>query len=259
MLDLGCGDCLAARLSGPGLTDYTGLDNRALEDPVPGRYVDHDLRKGLGPVGREPFDVYLSTFGVASHLGPGELNSLLHEIADHARPGSLVALEALGLHSLEWPGLWDTAPGRGRTLDYRLRHEVEVHPWSAPELTALHEAAGIEPLFSLDRSTQAGPKAGEGDLWPGIPALRDAMNTLLGETSVPFGEARSTLAQPLPPLPAGSAAAVHHAVASRRRELLSRPDHKSMDGVDLAHAIWALEPRSGGGFGHGLTVVGRVS
>nr|MBA2792821.1 hypothetical protein [Thermoleophilaceae bacterium] len=32
VLDLGCGDCLAARLAGPALTDYTGVDHRALED-----------------------------------------------------------------------------------------------------------------------------------------------------------------------------------------------------------------------------------
>ncbi|MEJ7789264.1 MAG: hypothetical protein WKF29_05210 [Thermoleophilaceae bacterium] len=259
ILDLGCGDCLAARLAGPALTGYTGVDHRALEDPVPGNLVHHDLAEGLGPVGREPFDLYLGTFGVASHLGPAELRSLLYDIADHARPGSLVALEALGLHSLEWPGLWDTAPGCARTLNYRLRHDVEVHPWSARELSGLHEAAGIQPLFALDRSAQTGPKTGDAGLWPGVPALRTAMNALLEDAGAPPGQARATLAQPLPPLPAGAAAAVHHSLALRRRDLLEHPDHETMDGVDLAHAIWALEPRSGGGFGHGLTVVGRVS
>ena len=78
----------------------------------------------------------------------------------------------------------------------------------------------------------------------------------------PPGDARATLAQPLPPLPAGTAAAVHHTLALRRRRLLdgfeTRPGAGAVDGVDLAHAVWALEPRSGGGFGHGLTVVGRV-
>jgi len=235
LLDLGCGDSQVAQLAGPALSEYTGLDFRAPDGPVPGRPVRHDLREGLGPVGREPFDVYLATFGVASHMDPAELRSLLAQIAGHARPGSLVALEALGLHSLEWPQLWDTVPGSGRTIDYRLRDHVEVHPWSARELAALHEAVGIRPLYSLDRSLQTAPKAGEARLWPRVPRLRAAMNTILDD------------------------AAVHHTLAARRGQVVDDLASREVtDGVELAHAIWALEPRSGGGFGHGLTVVGRV-
>jgi len=238
---------------------YTGLDFRAPDAPVPGRHVRHDLREGLGPVGGKPFDLYLATFGVASHLRPAELRSLLSEIADHARPGSLVALEALGLHSLEWPRLWDSQPGLARTIEYRLRDDVEVHPWSAAELAGLHEVAGITPLFSRDRSLQTAPKAGDSRLWPRVPRLRAAMNSLLEDPEDLTDDPLHSLARPLPPLPAGTAAAVHHTLALRRRELL---DHLEAQGVhdraELAHAVWALEPLSGGGFGHGLTVVGRV-
>lgn len=260
LLDLGCGDSLAARLAGPALTSYTGLDQRPLDEPVPGQHVNHDLSEGLGPVGPEPFDVYLATFGVASHLRPAELRSLLGEIAAHARPGSLVALEALGLHSLEWPGLWEKASGAQRILSYRLRHDVEVHPWSAHELLALHEDAGLEALMVLDRTTQAGPKTGDGRLWPGVPALRAAINALLEDPGAPQDEARAILAESLPPLPAGPAAAVHQRLARRRRELLHglRTGRETVDGTELAHAVWALEPCSGGGFGHGLTVAARV-
>ena len=260
VLDLGCGDCLVAGLAGPALTDYTGVDFRQPESPVPGRHVRHDLREGLGPVGDEPYDLYVASFGVASHLSPGELRSLLCQIAGHAQPGSLVALEALGLYSLEWPRLWNTSPGVGRTIGYRLRDEVEVHPWSAQELSELHEAAGIEPLYALDRSVQAAPKTGDGRLWPRVPRLRAAMNTLLDDAGQPPDDALNALALALPPLPAGTAAAVHHTLALRRRKLVEDfCARETADSVEMAHAVWALDPRSGGGFGHGLTVVGRVT
>ena len=75
-----------------------------------------------------------------------------------------------------------------------------------------------------------------------------------GATPAWTGEA-ATLGSWLPPLPAGRAAAVHHALAARRRRLIAT---WSSDPAALARAVWALEPRSGGGFGHGLMVIGRV-
>lgn len=259
LLDLGCGDCLMADLAGPALTEYTGLDFRSLDGPVPGHHVRHDLRQGLGPVGEEPFDVYLATFGVASHMSPAELRSLLSAIRRHARPGSIVALEGLGLHSLEWPKLWDTSPGAERRATYRLRGEVEIHPWSALELCRLYEEAGIQPLFAVDRSVQAGPKTGDSPAWPRVPRLRAALNSLLQHPGTPSKPALEALAQPLPPLPAGEAAAVHHTLAARRRQVLDQARARGAGAAELARAVWALEPRSDCGFGHGITVVGRVA
>ncbi len=262
LLDLGCGEGLAARLAGPALTEYTGVDFRdvtegghrpPLQPPgIQGGHVLHDLGDGCGPIGDTPFDVYLATFGVVSHLRPSQLERLLREIAAHARPGSVIALEALGLGSLEWPRLWETAPGRRRLLPYRLASDVAVHPWSPRELCALHREAGLRPVRVLDRSVQPGPKTGEGRYWPGLPPLRRALDDLL----VGHGEAagRGVLAQPLPPLPAGRAAAVHHGLGMRRRRLAADRGGTS---AGLARATWALEARSGGGFGHGLTVVAR--
>ena len=262
---------------GRTLPRYTGIDLCEPEEELPGDLVAHDLRAGLGPVGPEPFDLYLATFGVASHLRPGELRRLLREVAAHARPGSLVALEALGAGSLEWPGLWGNEPGPGRTISYRLCADVEVHPWWPAELAALYEQAGVRPLRALDRTLQAGPKAGEGRYWPGLPPLRQAMNALLegrasrpSDGASPLGSAplairavprsetagaRAALTRALPPLPAGRAAALHHSLAARRRQLV---EGHGGDAAALARAIWSLEPRSGGGFGHGLLLVGRV-
>jgi hypothetical protein len=248
LLDLGCGDALAARLGHARMARYLGVD---LAPAVGGRdALAHDLREGLGPVGRRPFDLYLGYFGVASHLSPPQLARLLGDIARHGRRGSVVALEALGLWSLEWPGLWDLAAGAGRTLPYRLGTDVAVHPWAPAELMRLFAAAGIEPLGAADRTLQAGPKLGEGRYWPGLPPVREALNGLLeGAPPAP------ALSEPLPPLPAGPAALMHHGLARRRIELVRR---SRLDGAGLARAVWRLESPAGRGLGHGLLVVGRV-
>lgn len=252
LLDLGCGEGLAARLAGPALTEYTGVDFRPRPTARFGEHVLHDLSDGCGPVGTAPFDVYLATFGVASHLRPSRFKRMLGEVADHARPGSVIALEALGLGSLEWPGLWETTAGPRRSLSYRLGADVTVHPWSARELWALHRDVGLWPVRVLDRSVQAGPKIGEGRYWPGLPPLRAALGDLLAETGQP--DARAVLSCPLPPLPAGRAAAAHHALQVNRRRLAAGREGSP---AGLARTVWALEARSGGGFGHGLTVVAR--
>ena len=248
LLDLGCGDGLAARLAGARLSRYLGLDLRPTASGLP--TLAHDLRDGLGPVGPRPFDVYLGSFGIASHLSPGELERLLGQIARHGHRGSLVALEALGLHSLEWPRLWGTRPGAARTIPYRLGADVPVHPWAPGELLARFEAAGIEPLGARDRTVQAGPKLAESRYWPGLPSVRAALATLL--TGGPAG---GGLTSPLPPLPAGLPARLHHALAERRRETAAAV---GAGGPALAEAIWALEPPTGGGYGHGLLILGRV-
>jgi SAM-dependent methyltransferase len=248
LLDLGCGDSLAGRLAGPRLTRYLGLDLQPAGGPLPCR--TQDLRQGLGGLEGRPFDLYGGFFGVASHLGPTELERLLGEIVAHAKPGGVVALEALGLYSLEWPRLWSTAPGPARAIPYRLAADVIVHPWARPELFALFDRAGIEPMWALDRTLQAGPKAGEGRYWPGLPNVRAALDGLLGGDPP-----HADLVARLPPLPAGVPALVHHALAARRRELVRSSVER---GPALAESIWRLEPRTAGGFGHGLLVVGRV-
>jgi SAM-dependent methyltransferase len=247
VLDLGCGDGAVARLAGARLTRYLGVD--LTPTGVGAAFVRHDLRTGLGPVGARPFDLYVGTFGIASHLAPAELHRLIGDVARHARPGALVALEALGLFSVEWPRLWQREPGPARTIRYRLAEVVPVHPWAPAELFSLFEQAGIEPVSAYDRTLQAGPKTGEAGWWPGLPRVRRALNALLD--SPVDAAARAELAAPLPPLPAGRAALVHHTLAARRRRLIRRRRCSALD-------VWGLEPRTSGGYGHGLLVVGRV-
>lgn len=252
VLDLGCADGLVRELCGPRVDEYVGIDLHPPAAETEGQFFAHDLGEGLGPVGGEPFDLYFASFGVASHLAPQQLERLCRDIAGHARPGSLVALEALGLFSLEWPSLWETPPGSRRTLPYRLAAETRVHPWGPSELEGIFADAGIAPLRALDRSVQAGPKVGGGDYWPGLPPVRASLNDLLSGTV----ESVEALATPLPPLPAHPAAGVHHALVTRRQELVG--SGLGLSPQALARAIWALDPSTGGGFGHGLLAVGRV-
>ena len=249
VLDLGSGDGTVRELIGDRAGSYLGVDLF----PGPGtEAVRHDLRDGLGPVRDEPFDLYVASFGVASHLSPSELHRLMAEIASSAPRGAMVALEALGLFSLEWPGLWDSRAGRGRTLRYRLACEVEVHPWSPAELARLAADCGLRPLATFDRTVQYGPKLGEEGYWPGLPPLRSALRDLLHDSP----EGREVIGAALPPLPAHPAARAHHALASRRRRLGERlwPAAPS----ELARAAWALEPRTGAGIGHGLMLLARA-
>src|SRR5207244_2354093 len=114
------------RLGGSRIERYLGID---LFPPPDVPALRWDLREGLGPATAQgPFDVFLGTFGVASHVTPAELWGLLADIAAAAAPGGIVAVEALGLYSLEWPAIWAAPPGQARLLSYRLTGEVLVHP-----------------------------------------------------------------------------------------------------------------------------------
>jgi len=253
VLDLGCGDGLARELGGARVEEYVGVDLHPPADDAEAKFIAQDLSQGLGPVGSKPFDLYFASFGVASHLAPDELERLCRDIGEHARPGSLVALEALGLFSLEWPSLWETAPGPARMLPYRLSAETQVHPWAPSELEAIFADAGIVTLRAVDRSVQAGPKVGEGRYWPGLPPVRASLNDLLAGTD----ESLEALEAPLPPLPVHPVARVHHALVGRRQELVRA--ERGLSPQELARAVWALEPGTDRGFGHGLLAVGRVA
>ena len=253
VLDLGCGDGLVAHLAGGRVDSYVGVDLIPPADGPPGtRFVEHDLRTGLGPLAGVPFDLCVATFGIASHLSPDQLRLLVAELAAAARPGAVIALEALGLYSLEWPQLWSSAPGGDRTIWYELAAEVAVHPWSPLELRAIYECAGLRWMGAVDRSVQAGQKLGERGYWPGLPPLRAGLNALL--EGDPAGAA--SLREPLPPLPAHPAARTHHVLAERRRSVLVPAPRLRPEAV--AERVWRLEPCSGAGIGHAVLAVARA-
>ena len=156
VLDLGCGDGAVARLAAGRLSRYVGVD---LAPPAGDGHVQHDLREGLGPVGTRPFDLYLGTFGIASHLSPAQLRRLLGDVAAHARAGALVAIEALGRESLEWPQLWEHGARRGADHPLQPGRRRARAPVGAGRAVRALLRAGIEPLRAIDRTLQAGPKS----------------------------------------------------------------------------------------------------
>jgi SAM-dependent methyltransferase len=251
VLDLGCGDGLVARLAKDRLDSYVGVDlNPPAHGPPGARFVEHDLRTGLGPLAGIPFDLCVATFGIASHVGPDQLDLLVGQLAAGARPGAVIALEALGMYSLEWPQLWSTPPGARRIISYELEVDVAVHPWAPLELREIYERAGLRWVGAVDRSVQAGQKLGERTYWPGVPALRAGLNALL--RGDPAGA--DPLLEPLPPLPAHPAAVTHHGLAERRRTAVGRA--RESRPVAAAERVWRLEPRSGTGVGHALLAIG---
>ncbi len=64
-------------------------------------------RRAASGASRSPFDVYLSTYASLSHLSTEDFERLLRDVAQHARSGSLLVLDLMGRHSLEWPSYWE--------------------------------------------------------------------------------------------------------------------------------------------------------
>ncbi len=253
VLDLGCGDAMVADILGDRAGSYTGVDLLPVERPdLNGTLIEHDLATGLGPVGDEPYDLYIASFGVGSHVEPCALDLLINEIRAHGTPGSVVAIECLALHSLEWPALWDSPPGR--SIPYELSATTVVYPWAADELAAVFTSAGFGCLRVLDQSVQFGPKLGDHGYWPGLPELRAGMNALLdGQAS-----GCEAMLAPLPPLPAHPAAGVHHRLAGRRARVVRTAMDLDLEPGEIAHRVQDIESDSGGGYGHRVMISGRI-
>jgi hypothetical protein len=98
--------------------------------------------------------------GSVARLAAGRLSRCVG--VDFARPLD----DGIGSDYWKWPQLWETAPGRARTVPYSLATEVLVHPWAPVELFGFFTEAGVEPLRAVDRTLQAGPKTQ--DYWPGL-------------------------------------------------------------------------------------------
>ncbi|MBA3300581.1 MAG: hypothetical protein H0T15_01820, partial [Thermoleophilaceae bacterium] len=131
--------------------------------------------------------------------------------------------------------------------------DVTVHPWLPDELAQRFGRAGLHWLGARDRTVQFGPKIGDERYWPGLPRLRPALGRLLAGDPSCLG----VLAEPLPPLPVGPTAALHHGLAERRGDLVRAG--ASLPAHELAERLWELEPATGSGHGHGLVALGRVA
>ncbi len=225
VLDLGCGagqgfDLLtsvrgerdgASDGKRPALLDselalYFGVDlssamveqgSRNFEGHPRVRFAQADLREGLKAVRSEaPFDVYLSTYGSLSHLGSADFEGLLGDIAEHGRDGSIVVLDLIGRHSLEWPGHWAGEEESDRYREYSMsylyepgeREHVEaerfrIRFWTRFELEEVCARLStprcrLELEQTTDRSLFVGRHVDTAEYGTPLPPLRAAVNRL---------------------------------------------------------------------------------
>jgi len=225
VLDLGCGSGegyelltgIRRRTSGVETTNsllvtpdlvgfYLGMDiSQAMVDQGRVTYQDNskvtferaDLRESvLDVIGRNPFDLYFSSYGSLSHLNDGELENLLVEIAAHAGEHALLVGDWLGTFSYEWQEQWQAEPGDGMR-DYSMAYlqpdcdaedgETEhfsMRYWSRSEIADLLERVAerserrVTLRKSFDRSILVGRHMDTGLYNAKAPALRAAVNSL---------------------------------------------------------------------------------
>jgi SAM-dependent methyltransferase len=114
------------------------------------RFIQGDLNEGLAAVADEkPFDLYFCAYGSMSHLETAALQNLLCDTLDHAADGSLIVMDLLGRHSLEWPNYWtattDAEKYRTYSMSYLHRnHRNEIAPGIEVERFPMRYWAGDE-------------------------------------------------------------------------------------------------------------------
>lgn len=159
------------------------------------RFLQADLREGLGPAAAEPpFDLYFSSYGAMSHLDDAGLKRLLGEIVGHAMPGSGIVLDLVGRYSLEWPGYWSHPD---RVLPYAMSYlydeserqngGVESFPlrfWAGEEIRSLcrelsaETGVPLELVELMDRSLMVGRHVDTREYGTHLPPLRSRVNRL---------------------------------------------------------------------------------
>ncbi len=110
------------------------------------RFIKHQFADGLGMIGKaEPaFDIYFSTQGILSQLQPEQLKTLLHEIALHAKSGSVIVLDFFAKYGLKTKKRWTT--------------EMQPHFWCNVALkqiiNTVQETTGIRLnlIYQYDRA-----------------------------------------------------------------------------------------------------------
>jgi asparagine synthase (glutamine-hydrolysing) len=161
------------------------------------RFDQADLREGLRAVRPEaPFDLYLSTYASLSHLGTEDFERLLRDVAAHARSGSLLVLDLMGRHSLEWPTYWAGTAENDRYREYSMSYlhapderkseDVErfrIRYWTRAELEEIcrrlsTSAYRLDLERTVDRSLFVGRHIDTAEYGTTLPPLRSAVNRL---------------------------------------------------------------------------------
>ncbi len=159
-----------------------------------------DLNEGLGPIQKEdPFDIYYSSYGSLSHLERSNLVTLLTDVANHGKNGSLVVLDLLGRYSLEWPCYWNAETEKEKFAPYTMSYlylgnpeamsQAEHFPiryWGGEEIPQLvteinskSKRGRFQVDVQVDRSILMGRHSDTQEFNPDIPPVRSGINKLL--------------------------------------------------------------------------------
>ncbi len=162
------------------------------------RFLQTDLRNGLKEIrDEEPaFDIYFSSYGSLSHLNTNDLKSLLVDICEHGRDGSLVALDLIGRYSIEWPRYWQAETESEKYRDYSMSYlypqsghnqDIDHFPirfWVGAEIEALAKqlqketGVKIEVVRKFDRSIMVGRHVDTREYNPQLKPIRRIANRL---------------------------------------------------------------------------------
>jgi len=204
VLDVGCGTGVVhdLLLGTAALTDgtftlarYTGLDlDEDLLAVARERLGGPDVRfvrsamQDAPPTG--PHDLIISSGVPYSHLEPAALRDTVAHLLRVALTGgrtTLVVVDVLGRHSLEWTSQWDAARWDYRMSFFATDEDVASTPmttWTGGELSAAITAAATDAGARIvqqqlvDRSLAIGRHTMTGEYTPGLPRLRDGVDEL---------------------------------------------------------------------------------
>jgi SAM-dependent methyltransferase len=185
---------------------YVGLDlnqtmvekgNEIYAEKPHVQFTQADLTKGLAIIKEHtpPFDIYFSSYGSLSHLNTKHLKQLLIDICEHSRNESLIVLDLLGRHSIEWPDYWTARTEAEKFRDYSMsylypgveRKRTEHFPlrfWTGAEIEALVEElcretkVTIDILKKFDRSIIVGRHTDTKEYNPAMKPIRRTVNCL---------------------------------------------------------------------------------
>ncbi len=194
-------------LSEEDIEVYLGLDlshamvdkgNELFADTENVRFAQADLREGLAAMPRDEasFDIYFSSYGSFSHLSRAALKSLLLDISQHARNGSLIVLDLLGRYSIEWPCYWSPNDDHEEFHDYSMSYLVTefgmsgkadhfpMRFWTGQEVESLVKEVQLESAGQMvlrekfDRSIMVGRHVDTQEYNANLPPLRRMVNRL---------------------------------------------------------------------------------
>ncbi|MGK7886818.1 MAG: trans-aconitate 2-methyltransferase [Crocosphaera sp.] len=163
------------------------------------QFKQADLSQGLGEIKdkESAFDLYFSSYGSLSHLARKDLVTLLEDICDHGKDGSVVVMDLIGRYSVEWPDFWHGESEEEKVREYNMGYlyseavrqttDIESFPirfWTGEEVRELAQEISEKTGFTLevsrlvDRSLLVGRHTDTRHFNPKLKPTRRSINSL---------------------------------------------------------------------------------